>query len=226
MTDEYTDSALPVHLYFLLDRTGSMRPISDDVIGGFNTFLAEQQAKPGKCRMTLVQFDSQAPFEILANAKDISEIPQLTEETFTPRSMTPLIDAECMLIELAEKRVETRAKKNKKAEAIMFVTFTDGMENASERYALDRLQELKAAHADEWVFLYLGVGHDAYTQARDFGTYTINTVSEGRDGEGVEVAYASASTEANNVRERATRGLRTNSSQTAAAQKANLNSNE
>ena len=30
-----------VHLYVLLDRSGSMASMADDVIGGFNTLLAE-----------------------------------------------------------------------------------------------------------------------------------------------------------------------------------------
>ena len=32
------------HITVILDRTGSMDSIRDDVIGGFNAFLAEQQS--------------------------------------------------------------------------------------------------------------------------------------------------------------------------------------
>ena len=35
------------HLSILLDRSGSMEAIRDDVIGGYNTFLAAQQQQPG-----------------------------------------------------------------------------------------------------------------------------------------------------------------------------------
>ena len=35
-------SVLPVHLYMLLDRSGSMSGWEQDVIGGFNTFIKEQ----------------------------------------------------------------------------------------------------------------------------------------------------------------------------------------
>lgn len=38
------------HITVILDRTGSMDSIRDDVIGGFNAFLAEQQsASCGRC---------------------------------------------------------------------------------------------------------------------------------------------------------------------------------
>ena len=37
-----------VKIWFLLDRSGSMQPVVGDVIGGFNQFVADQAAKPGK----------------------------------------------------------------------------------------------------------------------------------------------------------------------------------
>lgn len=64
-----TDDAAPiVHLYVLLDRSGSMASIADDVIGGFNQLLAEQQADGADALITLVQFDSQDPHEVIADA--------------------------------------------------------------------------------------------------------------------------------------------------------------
>ena len=50
-----------VHLYVLLDRSGSMASMADDVIGGFNRLLADQQADGADARFTLVQFDSEDP---------------------------------------------------------------------------------------------------------------------------------------------------------------------
>ena len=36
------------HIAIILDRTGSMESIRDDIIGGFNAFLDEQKQLPGK----------------------------------------------------------------------------------------------------------------------------------------------------------------------------------
>ena len=47
------------HLYFLLDRSGSMQSIKDDTEGGFDAFIAEQRSQAGQCRVTLAQFDDQ-----------------------------------------------------------------------------------------------------------------------------------------------------------------------
>jgi hypothetical protein len=38
-----TDTA-NLHIYFVLDRSGSMESIASDVVGGFNALLADQQA--------------------------------------------------------------------------------------------------------------------------------------------------------------------------------------
>ena len=45
------------HLYFLLDRSGSMQSIKSDIEGGFAAFVDEQRKGAGECRATLAQFD-------------------------------------------------------------------------------------------------------------------------------------------------------------------------
>ena len=57
--DSHERHGPPVHIYFVLDRSGSMQSIAPDVIGGFNAFLAAQQADGSDALLTLVQFDSQ-----------------------------------------------------------------------------------------------------------------------------------------------------------------------
>lgn len=45
----------PTHLYLLLDRSGSMEAIADDVLGAYNRFLADQQRDGPDARLTFVQ---------------------------------------------------------------------------------------------------------------------------------------------------------------------------
>jgi len=69
MKDDYTHSTV------VLDRTGSMESIRDDTIGGFNAFLEKQKAEPGSATLTLVQFDSQDPYEVIHRFKPIEQVP-------------------------------------------------------------------------------------------------------------------------------------------------------
>ena len=62
------------HITVILDRTGSMESIRDDVIGGYNAFLAQQQAAPGRATLTLVQFDSQDPYEVVHADADVASV--------------------------------------------------------------------------------------------------------------------------------------------------------
>lgn len=153
-----------VHVSFLLDRSGSMGAICDDVIGGFNQFLREQQAQPGACRMTLVQFDTQAPFDILADAADVKDVPLLDGDRYRPRGGTPLLDALGQLLEHAERRARGRNEDN------VVVVFTDGEENASRRWTRPALFErIAALEKDGWSFVFLGANQDSYAEAGALG---------------------------------------------------------
>jgi hypothetical protein len=39
---------------FILDRSGSMQPLTHEAIGGFNAFLDTQQKEPGAAQLSLV----------------------------------------------------------------------------------------------------------------------------------------------------------------------------
>ena len=88
-----TDSKPPVHISVVLDRSGSMAAIADDIVGGCNEYLGRQQQEPGEARLTLVQFDGQDPFEVLVDGLDIKKVRPLSRESYRPRGNTPLFDA-------------------------------------------------------------------------------------------------------------------------------------
>ena len=141
-----------------------MAPIRNDVIGGFNHFLREQQARPGVCRMTLVQFDSQAPFEILADAADVRDVRPLDAARYEPRAGTPLLDALGALLEHAERRARGRD------EDAIVVVFTDGEENASQSWKREALFErIAGLKARGWAFVFLGANQDSYAEAGGLG---------------------------------------------------------
>ena len=82
-----TNSAL-THVYVLLDRSGSMSAIADDTVGGFAAFVREQQSVPGRCRLSLAQFDD--VYDRVYAAVDIRDVPPLDLQ---PRGTTALHDA-------------------------------------------------------------------------------------------------------------------------------------
>ena len=190
------------HIYLLLDRSGSMASMVGDVIGGFNTFLDEQRAQAGDARMTLVQFDSQDPQEVLVDAAPLSRVRHLSPRTFQPRGGTPLLDATGRLVARASIRLEERRQLKKRPEEIIFVTITDGHENQSREYSLANIRALVAEkQAAGWTFVYLGAGIDAYGEAGGIGYDQRSSLAWAPDGTGARAAFADLS-RATSVRRR------------------------
>ena len=182
------------HFYVLLDRSGSMESMRSDVIGGFNGLIAEQQADGPDARITLVQFDSQDPQEILIDGRRITRARPLSQATFVPRGGTPLLDATGHLIARASVRQQERKVLGKRPEAITFVTITDGQENQSREYGRrDIVRLVKEKEAQGWTFAFLGAGLDAYGEAGGMGYDPRSVQAFAPDGTGAQAAFASVS---------------------------------
>src|SRR5687767_8771894 len=150
-----------VHVHFLLDRSGSMSAMAPDVIGGFNAFLANQQAQPGRGRMTLVQFDSGDPYEVLTAGAALADVRPLDDRTFQPRGGTPLWDAVGQLITQADVRATQRRVLGHAAEETVVAVYTDGEENQSVRFTGHDVRRLIGAKKEAgWTFVFLGAGLD------------------------------------------------------------------
>ena len=181
-----------VKIWFLLDRSGSMASVAEDVIGGFNYFLAEQAAQAGECRMTVVQFDSEDPFEVIAGGKKPADVPELNDSVYQPRGLTPLYDAMGRLIKRADDRIARRAKAEKPVEDQLVVVFTDGLENNSHRYDRPEVFELvKKRQDDGWTFVFMGANQDSYTESDKIGLDDGNVQNYAADSDNIAMAYQS-----------------------------------
>lgn len=179
-------------LVFVLDRSGSMLPLQDDTIGGFNSMLAKQKNLEGQCRVTTVLFDHKAEF--LYNRKPIREVKKLNRETFTIGGMTSLYDAIGMAIE--RKVFEQRsAPRNEQADHVMFVIITDGYENSSQLFNHQRIRSLIEYERKvyDWEFVFLGANIDAETTAESLGMDRSMAASYTPDAVGTQVNYDAVS---------------------------------
>lgn len=154
----------------LLDRSGSMGSAKRDIIGGFNRFVAEQRKLPGEARLTLVQFDSQGPHEVVHDRVPLARVPDLTDATYVPRGMTPLLDAMGWTIDHAGQALAALPEAERPA-TVVFVVATDGEENASREYSKAALRDKVVMQQDtySWKFLYLGANQDAFAEAHKYG---------------------------------------------------------
>ena len=186
----------PVHVSVVLDRSGSMAQIADDVVGGFNTFLGEQRKQEGGGRVTLVQFDGQDPFEVLIDGEDLDTVGDLDPARYVPRGNTPLYDAVGRMIAKIDAEILERADVAKPIEDQIVVIVTDGYENASREYSgkmLSDLIEIRRSRA--WAFVFLGADEGTFKEGERMGVSSANTARWAATGEGTAAMFASVSKE-------------------------------
>ncbi len=175
------------HITVVLDRSGSMSSVAADAVGGFNTFLAQQQKLPGAATMTLVQFDHE--YQVVHEALNLRDVVPLTKETFVPRGQTALYDAVGRAVADTTERVGS--KPAKKRPAVVVAILTDGEENASREFDHTAVQNLiKKKTAAGWEFLFLGANMDVKKAARRIGIPAGSAVAFEASGKGTREAFA------------------------------------
>jgi len=175
-------------LVFILDRSGSMGGLENDTIGGFNSMLKKQQAEPGDCRITTVLFDDN--YEILHDRIDINAVNEITSRDYYVRGCTALLDAIGKTIRKINK-VQKNTAEEYRAEKVLFVITTDGMENASREFSYDKIKSMVEKQKDkrQWEFIFLGANIDAIDVASRVGIAQNRVQNFHNDSEGIAMNY-------------------------------------
>ena len=123
---------------YILDRSGSMQPLVESAITGFNSFLKDQQETPGDANFTLVLFDDE--YLLHADRAAIADVRPLDANTYVPRGCTALLDAIGRTIDNIGKKLAKTPEKDRPGKVIIAI-YTDGYENASSDYTVKKNQQ-------------------------------------------------------------------------------------
>ena len=177
-----------VDVVFILDRSGSMGGLESDTIGGFNSMLEKQRKIEGKAFITTVLFDDQ--YELLHDRVNIAKVNNITEKEYFVRGSTALLDAIGKTI-AKEKAIQDTLGKNEKADKVLFVIITDGLENASKEYNSSTVKKLIETQKEKygWEFLFLGANIDAIETANTIGISAERAVNYKSDSIGTKKNY-------------------------------------
>ncbi len=164
------------HLYFLLDRSGSMQSIKSDTEGGFAAFVEEQRQAPGECQVTLAQFDDR--YEVVYSGRDLADVPPLE---LHPRGSTALLDSMGRLITEAGQELAALPE-DRRPGTVVVAVMTDGHENASHEWDHPAIKSLVEQQTDQWgwQFLYLGADQDAIEVGASIGVRRDQSLTYGR----------------------------------------------
>ena len=175
-------------LVFILDRSGSMSGLEGDTIGGFNSLIEKQKRVEGKCFVTTVLFDNRS--ETIHDRVELGEISPMTEDDYSVRGCTALLDALGETIRHIA-HIHRYARAEDVPAHTTFVIMTDGMENASRRYDSATVKRMIEHEKEKygWEFLFLAANIDAVETARHFGITEDRAVNYHADSVGTQVAY-------------------------------------
>lgn len=162
----------------ILDRSGSMANVVGDAIGGFNTFLKDQQKLDREISLRVVLFDDHYETYYDGNIKDA---PEMNEDTYVPRGMTALRDAIGRGInETGEKLA--KLSEEERPNKVIFVILTDGLENASREFAHEQINDMITHQKEKysWEFVFLAANQDAIATGSSLGfAHSVNYCSTG-----------------------------------------------
>ena len=182
----------PMKVWLLLDRSGSMRLLRRAVVAETNRLLDEQRKQEGGCRITLAQFDSRAPFELIIDDEPISGVRPLRKEDYAPRGGTPLFDAIGSLVARADERIRRRERDGQPEEDQTLIILTDGLENASREFTGAQIAALLDARKEMgWAIAYLGANQDALAEAGRIGVDRRSASNFRATDDGLSRAYSS-----------------------------------
>ena len=175
-------------LVFILDRSGSMKGLQADTIGGFNFMIERQKREAGEAIVSTILFDDRC--EVVHDRVDIAKVASLTEKEYYVRGSTALIDALGGAIHHIG-NVHKYARAEDVPEHTIFVIITDGMENSSHVYTADRVREMIRHEKEKygWEFLFLGANIDAIETAGRFGIAPDRAANYNSDHEGTALNY-------------------------------------
>ncbi|MHA6259127.1 vWA domain-containing protein [Sporosarcina sp. CAU 1771] len=172
-------------LVFILDKSGSMAGLEADTIGGYNAMLGKQKKEEGEAIVTTVLFNHAN--DLLHDRIHIKGIAPITEREYEVGGTTALLDAIGFTIQKIG-NVQKRTSEEERAERVLFVITTDGMENASKEYGYEKIKKMITDQKEKfnWEFIFLGANIDALSTAAKFGIQEEYAVNYHADSEGIE----------------------------------------
>lgn len=153
---------------FILDRSGSMRGLEADTIGGFNSMIEKQRKEEDEAYISTVLFDDSC--EVLYDRVPVGKVEPMNDKQYYVRGCTALLDAIGGAIHHIA-NVHKYAREEDRPEKTLFIITTDGMENASHYYTYEKVRSMIERQKQRygWEFLFLGANIDAAAEAKRFG---------------------------------------------------------
>ena len=191
-------------LVFILDRSGSMRGLEADTIGGFNAMIDKQRKEDGEAYISTVLFSDTS--DVIYDRVPVGKVEPRTDKQYYVRGCTALLDAIGGAIHHIG-NVHKNAREEDRPEKTLFIITTDGMENASREYDYKKVKQMVERQKEKygWEFLFLGANMDAVEVAGRFGVDANRAITYECDEKGTQLNFRVLAKTVSAVRRSATR---------------------
>ena len=175
-------------MVFILDRSGSMAGLESDTIGGFNGMLNSQRQVEGEAVVTTVLFDDR--YELLHDRIPLAGVAPINDKQYYVRGCTAMLDAVGRTIQKIA-NVQDNTAEAMKAEKVIFVITTDGLENASREYRYPQIRQMiqEKQEKNGWEFIFLGANMDAVSEGAKMGIRADRAATYSCDSAGIQENY-------------------------------------
>lgn len=185
----------------IADASGSMAGLTTDTIGGFNKFLADQQALPGEAVFSLCIFNHD--YRLVHDCVKLAGVPALDSKVYSPSGNTALYDAVGTTIESVGAKLAAMPEEERPSKVI-FLIITDGQENSSHRFTQSQIKSMITHQREKysWEFVFMGANIDAVKEGSSIGVAAYNSVSYNATKGGTHQLYSSVSNNMSSLRSR------------------------
>lgn len=167
------------YLGIVADRSGSMISIQQEAEGALKGLVNEQRSLPGKLTVNLFEFDDK-----------FDEVPEgsIDEWMLTPRGMTALYDAIGKAMTIVGERLAAMPE-DQRPDKVIFMIVTDGQENSSKEWPLDKVNALVTQQQNEyqWQVIFAAANLNAQEVGQTLGSH--NNMNFAASATGVQDAY-------------------------------------
>jgi uncharacterized protein YegL len=152
----------------LLDKSGSMLPLSNETIHGFNSFLQQQKNIAGDAIFSLCLFNESS--HLVYDCLPLSQILNINNNIYKPNGSTALLDAIGSTIDNVGERLHNMPAQERPSK-VLFLIITDGHENASTKYDLNKIKNMIEHQRDmySWDFIFMGANIDTFSVSNSLG---------------------------------------------------------
>ncbi len=154
-------------LMMIIDKSGSMDHLKEDVIGGFNSLIESQKQEEGETLVTTLLFNHEVSF--IHQEEDISKIKPINKRTYSPNGCTAMLDAIGDGIAFLKSKY-SKLKQEELPENTIVYIMTDGYENSSKEYSYSQINKMiKMQKKCGWKFIFAGANIDVEVVSDSIG---------------------------------------------------------